>query len=136
MILYTDMVADLFHYGHVEFLKNIYNTKKPGDLLYVGIHNDETVESYKRTPIMTMEERIKVIESCKYIDKVIPDAPLSISKEYIDLYKIDYIFVPDNRTPAEVILMADIPYKLGMIKFVPYTTTISTTDIIKRLKNH
>ena len=83
-----------------------------------------------------MEERVKVIESCKYIDKIIPDAPLSITKEYIDLHKINYIFMPDNRTPEEVILMANVPYNLGIIKFIPYTNTISTTDIIKRIKNH
>ena len=58
-IVYVDMVGDLFHYGHVNMLRN---AKNQGDILYVGVHNDLDVKSYKRTPIMTMEERIKVIE--------------------------------------------------------------------------
>jgi len=133
MILYTDMVADLFHYGHVNYLKNIYLQKKEGDLLYVGIHSDECTKSYKRTPIMTMEERIQVVEACKYVDKVIVDSPITTTKEYIDLHKIDLIFTPDNRTEDEIKLMLEIPYQMGIVRKVPYTNTISTTDIIKRI---
>ena len=32
---------------------------------------------------MNMNERILVVESCKYVDKVIPDAPLIITEDYI-----------------------------------------------------
>jgi cytidyltransferase-like protein len=135
MIFYTDMVADMFHYGHSEYLRKIYELKKDGDKLYVGIHNDETVQSYKRLPILTMDERIKVISSCKYIDRIIPDAPLSITKEYIDLYKINQIFIPNNRTIEEIQVMVKIPYELGIVKQIPYTSEISTTDIIKRIKS-
>ena len=133
MIFYANMVADLFHYGHVNFLKSIYLQKKEGDLLYIGIHSDKTTESYKRTPIMTMEERIKVVEGCKYVDKVIADSPVTITKEFIDLHKIDLIFTPDNRTEDEIKLMLEVPYQMGIVRKIPYTNTISTTDIIKRI---
>lgn len=133
MILYTNMVADLFHYGHVNYLKNIYLQKKQGDLLYVGIHSDNTTESYKRIPIMTMEERIQVVEACKYVDKVIADSPVTLTKEFIDLHKIDLIFTPDNRTEDEIKLMLQVPYEMGIVRKIPYTNTISTTDIIKRI---
>jgi cytidyltransferase-like protein len=133
MIFYADMVADLYHFGHSDYIKNIYLQKKEGDLVYIGIHNDEVVESYKRTPILTMEERIKVIESCRYIDKIIPNAPLEVTKEYINLHNIDYIFIPNNRTDEEISIMYEIPFKLGMIKTIPYTNTISTTEIIDRI---
>ena len=48
------MVADLFHYGHVEFLKQ---ASAFGDHLLVGIHSDEAVQANKRIPILSMEER-------------------------------------------------------------------------------
>ena len=67
-IIYCDMVADLFHYGHVNFLKQCH---KLGDYLIVGIHSDKDVESYKRKPILSFEERIKVVQACKYVDKVV-----------------------------------------------------------------
>ena len=64
MIFYTDTVSDLFHFGHLNYLTQIYNMyiKNTEKLLYIGIHNDKTVESYKRVPIMTMEERIKSVK--------------------------------------------------------------------------
>ena len=49
------MVADLFHYGHVEFLRQ---AKQLGDHLIVGICSDNDVKSYKRKPILSMEERM------------------------------------------------------------------------------
>ena len=68
-IVYVDMCADLFHYGHVRILKN---AKSLGNILVVGIHSNETIESYKRTPIMSMEERIELVG-------------LKITKDSIDL---------------------------------------------------
>jgi len=43
------MVADLFHFGHVNFLRQ---AREHGDYLLVGIHGDEVVENYKRMPIL------------------------------------------------------------------------------------
>ncbi|HUV43590.1 MAG TPA: adenylyltransferase/cytidyltransferase family protein [Dehalococcoidales bacterium] len=62
--VYADMVADLFHYGHVEFLRKV---RAPGDYLLVGIHSDDVVVPYKRRPILTMEERIAVVAGCRYV---------------------------------------------------------------------
>ena len=63
------MVADLFHYGHVNFLRQ---ASQQGDFLLVGIHSDEAVMSYKRTPILSMAERVASVEGCRYVDKVVP----------------------------------------------------------------
>jgi cytidyltransferase-like protein len=136
MILYADMVGDLFHYGHVEFLMQIYLHKKKEDRVYIGVHSDMVVESYKRTPIMTMDERIKVIEACKYVDKVIPNAPLFITEEFLTDNNIDLIFIPNNRTEEEISTWLKVPLEKNMICKVCYTTTISTTDIIKRIKSN
>ena len=137
MIFYIDLVADLLHYGHINYLKKINEYKlNEGDKLYVGIHNDKTVEEYKRIPILTMDERIKVLECCKYIDKIIPDAPLKITDEFLKLHGIDKLFVPNNRTDEDNILMySDIKDSNIEIIKIPYTNTISTTDIINRIIN-
>ena len=78
--VYLDMCADLFHWGHVNMLKY---AKSMGDRLVVGIHSDETIRSYKRAPVMKMNERIKVVEACRYVDQVIPEAPLVITEEQL-----------------------------------------------------
>ena len=138
MIVYIDMVADLFHYGHVNFIKITYYKyiKNTNNKLYIGIHNDDTVKSYKRKPVLSMEERINVIESCKYIDKVIPNAPLQITEEYIKKHNIDIICIPNNRKEDEIKeWYKNISHLPIQFEKIPYSNSISTTEIIKRIKN-
>lgn len=62
--VYVDMVGDLFHAGHVSLLRE---APGHGDRLVVGVHSDDTAASYKRRPIMTLDERVAVIEACRYV---------------------------------------------------------------------
>ena len=124
------MTADLFHYGHVNFLKN---ASLVGDQLIVGIHSDKVVEEYKRTPIMTMNERIAVVAAVKYVDEVIPDAPLLIDEKWIKKHDIDMIVHGDDWEISKLQNIYKIPIEMGIFKTIPHTPSISTTDIIKRL---
>ena len=78
-IIYCDMVADLFHYGHVNFLKRC---KQLGDYLIVGIHSDSDVESYKRTPIINYQNRFDILKELKIVDQVI-EAQLVLDEDFI-----------------------------------------------------
>jgi cytidyltransferase-like protein len=127
------MCADLFHYGHVNQLRNCRELCGPNNKVIVGIHSDEVIASYKRAPVMTMKERIAVVESCKYVDLVIPNAPLTLTEEYINKHHITTLIVSDQRTESEMKLMYAVPLKLGIITITPHTNTISTTDIIGRI---
>ena len=73
---YIDMVGDLFHFGHVRQIRRVHAM---GFNVLIGVHSDECVATYKRRPVMSMAERIEVVEACKYVSQVIPDAPLAIS---------------------------------------------------------
>ena len=104
------MVADLFHYGHVEFLKQ---ASAFGDHLLVGINSDESVQANKRMPILSMEERVASVAGCRYVDEVVPDAPWIMDAAWIaHIYKVHI--------------------SMGIFRTVPYTPTISTTEIIRR----
>ena len=129
--VYVDMVADLFHYGHVNFLKQ---AKSHGDFLLVGIHADETVESYKRTPILTMEERIASVSGCRYVDEVIPNAPLEITREWIEKNQIELIIHGDDVAPEVRDTWYKVPIEMGIYQSVSYTEGISTTELIARIK--
>jgi cytidyltransferase-like protein len=125
------MVADLFHYGHAEFLRRAHEL---GDELIVGIHSDATVETYKRAPVMTMDERIGVVGACRYVDEVIPDAPLSISEEWISRHRIDLVAHGDDLDPEQSEMMYAVPAAMGILRTVPYTAGISTSEILSRLR--
>ena len=129
--VYVDMVADLFHLGHVEFLRK---AKEHGDVLKVGVRNDETAEGYKRKPVCDMRERIAVVAACRYVDAVIPNAPLHVSREYLLEHKVDVIVHGDDLSDAATTAMyGDV---LDLLRRVPYTPSISTTKIIGRLSQY
>lgn len=69
-VVYATMTGDLFHRGHLEFIKK---AKKLGDTLIVGLHPDDIVRRYKREPVVPFEDRKKIIESVRWVDKVAED---------------------------------------------------------------
>lgn len=129
--VYASMVADLFHYGHVEFLKY---ARTLGTHVVVGIIPDDVVTQYKRQPILSQEERIKVIVGCKYVDEVIPNAPLTVTKDFIEQHAIDFVIHGDDfKKQALQTYFAD-PVAMNIMRITPYTQGISTTQIIERIK--
>lgn len=125
------MVADLFHFGHVNFLKQ---AKSQGDFLLVGVHADEAVTVYKRRPIMTMEERVASVRGCRYVDEVVPDAPITIERDWIEKHQIDLVMHGDDFSPDLEALCYKTPIEMGIYRRIAYTPGISTTEIIARIK--
>ncbi len=128
--VYVDIVGDLFHAGHVEFFKK---AKAFGDYLIVGVLADDVVEEYKREPILTLQERVKVIEACKYVDKVIVAPPLRLTEELIDHLQIDYVVHGDDFNKDLLEDQYGAALKRGIFRTVPYTSGISSTSIIQRI---
>ena len=129
--MYVDMVADLFHYGHVNFLRQ---AKLHGDFLLVGVHSDETVTNYKRNPILSMEERVLSVAGCRYVDEVVPNAPLEITLDWIEKHNIDLIIHGDDVAPEIRDAWYGVPIKMGIYKSVGYTSGISTTELLSRIR--
>lgn len=129
--VYVDMVADLFHAGHVAFLRQ---ARELGDVLVVGIHSDADVATYKRTPICTMEERVAVVGACRLVDEVIANAPLSVDEAWLDLHSLDRVVHGDDFDADS--LAASYPGALsrGILATVPYTPGVSTSDLIARVR--
>ena len=86
--VYVAITGDLFHCGHVAFLKN---AKTFGGDLIVGVYSDADVSKYKHQPIMSLTERVSVIEACKYVDQVIPATPAVTSAAFIQKNNIDVV---------------------------------------------
>ena len=129
--VYADMVADLFHFGHMRFLKK---ARALGDYLLVGIHSDDVLVSYKRRPILTMEERVASVAECRYVDEVVPSAPLMIDRAWVEKYRIDLVVHGDDFSQEQIEYYYEVPVELGIFRLVAYTPSISTTEIIRRCK--
>ncbi|MDP6667961.1 MAG: adenylyltransferase/cytidyltransferase family protein [Dehalococcoidia bacterium] len=129
--VYVDMVADLFHYGHVNFLRQV---STHGDYLLVGVHADEAVTAYKRKPIMSMPERVASVEGCRYVDEVVPNAPITIDREWIELHRIDLVMHGDDFSSELEELCYKVPMEMGIYRTTGYTPGISTTELIARIR--
>jgi glycerol-3-phosphate cytidylyltransferase len=129
--VYADMVADLFHCGHVAFLKK---ARALGDYLMVAICDDDYLVSYKRKPILTMEERIACVAGCRYVDQVIPNAPAEIDRAWIEKHDIHLIVHGDDFSQEQLEFYYKVPMEMGILRTVPYAKGISTSEIIRRIE--
>ena len=63
--VFTTGTWDILHYGHINLLKK---AKELGDYLIVGVN----VTKNGKETYYTYEERAKILEAIKYVDKVVP----------------------------------------------------------------
>ena len=128
---------DLFHVGHLNILERC---KENCDYLIVGLCDDDYIKTNKnRNSIFNQNDRKRLIESLKCVDEVV-----IVSKEEIldklkawRRIKFDVLFNGSDWIGTERSVKAENEFRgYGIeIKYFPYTEGISTTDIIRRIKD-
>jgi glycerol-3-phosphate cytidylyltransferase len=129
-------VFDLFHRGHLEFIKQ---AKSYGDSLFVIVNGDAFTSEYKRRPVYSEEDRKAIIESLRFVDDVIISNCADI-KPYIEKYDIDVIFHGDDWEHDSYMrqICVDDDYLLKnnvRIEYTSYYPGISTSEIINKAHN-
>lgn len=136
--VYTGGTFDLFHYGHVNLLRQCHEIANGGRVT-VALNTDEFSNSYKQSTVMTLAERTEVVRACRYVDEVIVNLGGADSKPAILSVMPNVIVVGDDWASK------DYHRQMGFstewltryniqVAFVPYTTSISTTQIRARLQ--
>ena len=135
--LYTGGTFDLFHAGHVEFLRKCSQLDAE---VIVSLNRDEFIEAYKgKPPVMTYEERKAVLEACVYVDKVIMNVGDADSKPAIVGARPDIIAIGSDWARKDYYKQMQFDQDFldarGIsLMYIPYTQGISSTDIKARLK--
>ena len=132
IIGYTTGVFDLFHIGHLNILKR---AKEKCDFLIVGVSTDELVMQYKnKTPVISFEERVQIVEAIKYVDKVVPQTHRDKFAAWEE-YKFDRMFVGDDWKGSPLFTELEEKFKpFGVeIVYFPYTEGTSSTMLKKAL---
>lgn len=123
---YASGVFDLFHYGHVNYLREC---RSLCDVLIVGVDSDERVRYYKGAgrPINPESERMANV--AKEVDYCFRKVESSVF--YSKILLPDYHFFPDNKllSLCRISELSSLPNFKG-IYHVEYTKGISTTAII------
>ena len=129
-------VFDLFHYGHMDFIARVKDMY-PNCILSVGVHTDEETLAHKRYPIMRMEERIRAVKMCRFVDEVIEACPYRLSVDMWTSFKkkhgIDLVAGCESYNGDNDVFFTG-PRQDNCLVYLPRTPCISTTDIIQRVK--
>lgn len=122
-------VFDIMHEGHMVLFKNM---SKHGDVI-VGVLDDETVKSYKRTPVMTHKERCDAVKIAKYVDEIIPHCPLYTDSAFLKEHDIDVVGIGEEYFKPPYKYYEDCVRENKYV-IMPRYEGISTSDLIKRIQ--
>ncbi len=135
MRIYADGVWDIFHVGHINVFKRLKYLNQRENYVLIGVCSDEFCKAYKREIIICMEHRVEMIQSCKYVDEVIPACPAPVTEEFMHQYDIDLVVHGDDYDSDEIEKWYHVPILMKKFSIVPYTSGISTSSIIERCRN-
>jgi len=116
---------DMFHYGHLLLLENAKSFCK---ILTVCVSSKDYIEKYKgKSPIIPLDQRIKIVSSIKFVDGTDIQTLESDKKKLIDKHRPDVLFVGDDWTPDTY-----SGEGLGIpVVYLPHTDGVSSTKIRK-----
>lgn len=135
MIVYTGGTFDLFHAGHVNFLRQC---AKLGEVV-VALNTDEFIKEFKgKAPVMTYDERKTVLLACKYVSRVVKNGCGADSRPTIQQVKPNIIAIGDDWARkdyyAQMHFTQDwLDDQDILLVYIPYTKGISSTDVKKRM---
>lgn len=84
--VYVAIGTDIIHHGHINIIEE---ARKRGEIT-VGLLTDEAIASYKRIPFLNYEQRKKIIENLKGVEKVIPQETIDY-RENLRRIKPDFV---------------------------------------------
>lgn len=124
---YTTGVFDLFHVGHVRLLGS---AKGLCSRLVVGVSTDKLAQQKSRPPIVSFEDRLEVVRSCRFVDATIPQKSFDKVAAWRQI-KYDVLFVGDDwfQTPLWESYEAELKKLGATVIYLPYTQGRSSTSI-------
>lgn len=130
-IVFTNGCFDLIHAGHIKCLEYASSF---GELI-IGLNSDESIKRIKpNRPIIDQNNRLIVLTAIKYVSKVIlfnETSPLELLK----ILKPNILIKGDDWKYKEDICFDYVKSYGGEIKFFKRYSNISTTNIIKKIRN-
>lgn len=135
-LVLTSGTFDLFHVGHLTYLKHV---KTYGDVLVVLLSSDRRIKARKGStrPIISEHERAEILDALEIVDYVLID-PATHGPDEIDPVHADIVarlrpdmYVTDGLDIRFAKLLP--PAKIAILPRSNVAT--STTDIIQHIKN-
>ncbi len=132
-VAFTNGCFDLLHAGHVHYL---YEAKRHGDVLVVGLNSDASVARLKgaRRPLVPAEERAELLAALEMVDFVTvfdTDTPLDLIRAVAP----DVLIKGADWAPEHVVGRAEVEAHGGRVVLAPVRPGLSTTDLVERIRS-
>lgn len=131
--IYLGGTFDCLHRGHLNLFKN---AGAIASKVVIALNTDEFAERYKRRPVLSLADRMAVLEQCRLVDEVIVNEGGENSTISIITSGADAIGHGDDWVGEA--LMKQMGFTAHFLKehrislvYLPYTLDISTTKIIE-----
>ncbi len=132
MKIITFGTFDLLHIGHISILERCKNFEDTQNELIVGISSDDfSFIKKSRFPIYNENQRKKILESLRFVDKVFIEHSFEKKREYILENKAD-VFIMGDDWKDKFNEFNDI----CRVVYLSRTPSISTSDIVEIIKNN
>lgn len=130
-IVLTSGSFDLLHIGHAQYLQK---AKEYGDILIVGVDNDEKVRKRKglNRPVVSEEERYRMLTFLTAVDIVVPKGVNDPSMYLIKTVYPDVLIVSEttNHRSERIERMKNF---CGEIRILPPQATTSTSAKVRKI---
>ncbi len=134
--IYTGGTFDLFHAGHINFLKKCSELGE----VWVSLNTDEFITAYKgKPPVLSYQDRFEVLAACRYVDCIVPNEGGVDSKPSILSVKPDIIAIGSDWARKDYYKQMGFDqdwlddHRISLM-YIPYTAGISSTEIKRRMK--
>lgn len=138
LIVYCAMSGDIVHVGHINILKI---ASKYGDVV-LGVLTDKAISTYKKPPVQNYKQRKLLLESIRYVKKVIPQTTHDYSNNLKKLKPNVVVHGDDWRSGVQKKVREKVLKLLktwnGKLVEPKYTKNISSSLIKKKIlkRNH
>ena len=133
---YVSGVFDLFHIGHLNIFRR---AKELCDYLIVGVSSDEQIIKSKKTrPYIPFEERLEIVQSCRYVDEAVmipPDKPNTEDAYYMYHFDVQFSGSDYANDPDWLARKVFLQQHGSDMVFFPYTQTTSSTEIKSKISS-
>ena len=132
--VYVGMSIDILHHGHINILEKASEFGK----VIVGLLSDKAISTGKRMPLLTFEQRKKIVANLKNVSEIVIQDEWDYSKNLIK-YKPDYMIHGDDWLSGPLAPFRELAIKAlntygGKLIEIPYTKGISSTKLIENFK--
>jgi D-beta-D-heptose 7-phosphate kinase/D-beta-D-heptose 1-phosphate adenosyltransferase len=131
-VVFTNGCFDLLHAGHVHLL---VSAKAEGDLLVVGLDDDENIRQVKGPgrPVIPATDRARLLSALDVVDAVVLFGGVGSLEELIGTVAPDVLVKGDDYHADDIVGGADVVRSGGRIVLVPQLPGRSTSAIVSGL---